>query len=299
MKILLVEDDDALRGHYVRQLQHLGHEVEAYAFVREVCDALGAGAQADLVWVDLMLSDGDGLEVSQTARVHVPAVQILVVSGSMDGEHVLRALRAGVDHFLPKPFELPTLHAVLRRVEGVRGAHRDKVRAWHSFERCDLELCVPADMGVAAATAALLGKHARSFLDDAGCRGFQSAVHELLLNSIEHGCLEITREEKLDALSLNRYSELIAARSADPRLGGRVVRVRLVADNEQGVRITLSDPGPGFDPDALPDPWDPENLFLESGRGITMARLNVAQVAYTDGGRTATITARRDAPGMA
>ena len=291
MKILLIEDDEAQRGHSVQQLHRLGHEVEAYASAREIGDALRGGAPADLVWVDPALGDGDGLEVSQTARIHLPEAQILLVCGHMDGEQVLRALRAGVDHFLSRPVEQPALSSVLRRVEGIRGAHRDKVRAWHSFERCDVELCVPADMGVAAATAALFAKHARSFLDDTAVRGLQSAVHELLLNSIEHGCLEITRGEKLEALSANRYAELLAERSADPVLGARVVRARLVADREHGVRITLTDPGPGFDPAALPDPWDPENLFLESGRGITMARLHVAEVAYTNGGRTVTITA--------
>src|SRR5215468_3178162 len=127
-------------------------------------------------------------------------------------------------------------------------AQRDEVRAWRSFVRCDLELQVPADFGVAAATAALFAKHAQSFLDDPGCRGLQIAVHEILLNSIEHGCLEITREEKLDALTENRYAELIAARRADPRLGGRLVTARMSADAARGIEITLSDPGPGFDP---------------------------------------------------
>jgi hypothetical protein len=181
---------------------------------------------------------------------------------------------------------------VLRRAEALRAALRDKVRAWHSFVRCDLTLLVPADMGVAAATASLFGKHARSFLDDDGCRGLQTAVHEILLNAIEHGCLEITHDEKLAALSEDRYSELLAARRAEPRFGGRCVSVRMTADAVQGVVIRVSDPGPGFDPSALPDPSDPDNLFSPSGRGITMAKLQVDELRYEDGGRTAILVAR-------
>src|SRR5512140_1927213 len=227
MKILLAEDDDALRAAFARQLVKLGHEVVPFTNGVALCEAVEAGVeQPDLVWTDLAMP-GDGFTVLRAVRASLPGVQTLVVSGHTDAEHVLRALREGADHFLPKPFDQSDLYAVLRRIDAIRSAHRDKVRAWHSFVRCDVELHVPADLGVAAATAALFGKHARSFLDDAECRGLQSALHEILLNSIEHGCLEISREEKIHALSGNCYSELVAARRADPRFGARCVVARL------------------------------------------------------------------------
>jgi len=293
MKILLAEDDEGVRNSFVRTLVELGHEVEAFGDGAGLCAALDGGAQADLVWTDLTLPQVSGLAVIRRARQCLPGVQILVVSGHADGEHVLEALREDADHFLAKPVEMSEFYAVLRRINDVCAADRDRVRAWHSFVRCDLELHVPADFGVAAATAALFAKHARSFLDDPDCRGLQIAVHEVLLNSIEHGCLEVTREEKIEALSENRYSELIAARSADPRLGARFVTVRMTADDERGVVISLSDPGPGFDPATLPDPSDPSWVDLPSGRGTFMARLHVDELVYADGGRTAILHARR------
>lgn len=293
MKILLAEDEQALRNTFVSMLRGLGHEVEAFPHGAGLCAALDQGVEADLVWTDLAMPDTDGLAVIRRARSRLPGVQILVVSGHTDGEHVLEALREDADHFLAKPVDIPEFYSVLRRISDICAAHRDKVRAWHSFVRCDLELSVPGDFGVAAATAALFGKHCRSFLDDSGCRGVQIAVHELLLNAIEHGCLEITREEKIDALSSNRYLDLIAARRADPHLGARSVTVRMTADAERGVVISISDPGPGFDPSALPDPSDPDCLELPSGRGMFMARLHVDDLVYRNGGRTAILRARR------
>jgi CheY-like chemotaxis protein len=296
MKILLAEDEAPLRNTFERLLTKLGHDVEAFETGAGLCDALDGGAQADLVWTDLAMPDVDGLTVIRRARQRLPTVQILVVSGHSDGEHVLSALREDADHFLPKPVEMSDFYAVLRRIADICAADRDKVRAWHSFCRCDLELEVPADFGVAAATAALFGKHSRAFLDDPGCRGLQMAVHEILLNSIEHGCLEITRDEKLDALSRNLYSELIATRRADARLGRRSVHVRMTADAERGVEVTLRDPGPGFDPATLPDPSDPDFGDLPSGRGTFMARLHVDELVYENGGRTAILRARRRTP---
>jgi CheY-like chemotaxis protein len=296
MKILLAEDDNALRNTFVRMLSGLGHEVVPFFNGAGLCAALDEGAQADLIWTDLAMPEVDGLTVIRRARRRLPGVQILVVSGHSDGEHVLGALREDADHFLTKPVEMSEFYAVIRRVNDICAADRDKVRAWHSFLRCDLELLVPADFGVAAATAALFAKHARSFLDEAGCRGLQIAVHEILLNSIEHGCLEITREEKIDALSHNRYSELIAVRRADAALGARLVGVRMTADAERGVEVTLADPGRGFDPATLPDPSDPDFIDLPSGRGTFMARLHVDELVYENGGRTAILRARRRLP---
>ena len=293
MKILLADDDDALRNVFVSMLVKLGHEVEAFPNGALLCETLDRGAQADLVWTDLAMPEGDGLSVIRRARKRLPGVQILVVSGHTDGNHVLQALREDADHFLAKPVEMSDFYAVVRRVADLCAAHRSKVRAWQSFVRCDLELHVPADFGVAAAAASLFAKHSRGFLDDSGCRGLRTAVHEILLNSIEHGCLEITHAEKVDALSENRYTELIEARRADGRLGGRFVTVRMTADAERGVIITVADPGPGFDAATLPDPCDPDFGDLPSGRGMFMARLHVDELVYANGGRTAILRARR------
>ncbi|MFT3764594.1 MAG: response regulator [Minicystis sp.] len=292
MKILLAEDEDALRNTFTRQLARLGHEVTAYASGARLGDDLRDGAQADLVWTDLAMPDGDGFSVIRAARTYLPGVPVLVVSGVGDAQHLAGAFRLGADYFLPKPCDASELYAVLRRIEAIRAAHRDKVRAWNSFVRVDLELKIPTDLGVAAAAASLFGKHSRSFLDDDGARGLQTAAHEILLNSIEHGCLEITHDEKLAALSEDRYPELLASRRADPILGGRSVKARMTADAERGVVITLSDPGPGFDPATLPDPSDPDNLFSPSGRGIMMARLQIDELLYEDGGRTAILKVR-------
>lgn len=295
MKILLAEDDDLLRESLVRLLTSHHHEVEPHLGGNSLGAALAAGATADLVWTDLSMPEGDGFAVIRAARSYAPETPVLVVSAHGDPEHVLAALRAGADHFLPKPIDASELHAVLRRIEIVRAAQRDKIRVWSSFRRCDLEIALAADLGVAAAAAGLFAKHARSFLDDDGCRGLLTAVHEILLNAVEHGCLEITQEEKRAALLDECYGELFAARRSDPVRGTRQVRARFEADDEHGVTVTISDPGPGFDPESLPDPSDPENLFSPSGRGITMAKLHVDDLRYEDGGRTAIVSARRKA----
>ena len=48
--------------------------------------------------------------------------------------------------------------------------------------------------------------------------------------------------------------------------------------------ITIADEGPGFDPDALPDPRCPENLCKSSGRGVLLIRAYMDHVEYNQKG---------------
>src|SRR4051812_4692485 len=100
MKILLAEDDDALRVTYVRLLARLGHDASPFENGALLAAALQSGAEADLVFTDLAMPVGDGTVVIRAARKYLPDVPILVVSGAGDAEHVLGALREGADHFL-------------------------------------------------------------------------------------------------------------------------------------------------------------------------------------------------------
>jgi CheY-like chemotaxis protein len=294
MRILLAEDEQPLRDSFVRQLTRLGHEVLAYPDGDSLCDAIRSGTQADLIWSDLAMPGADGFEVMAVARTFQPHTPLLVVSGLADAEHLLRTLRGGAINFLPKPFQPSELLDILRRAESIRLSDRNRERSLRSISACDLKLRVPADLGVAAAVTALLLDHAKAFLSEAECHGLRLAIHEILLNSIEHGCLEITREEKLDALTNQHYAELVTARQHDPRLAAHIVDVRLLADATNGVEVELEDPGPGFDLSTLPDPSDAENLFLPSGRGIMLARLQVDDLSYASRGRVARLCIKND-----
>ncbi|MBZ5609753.1 MAG: ATP-binding protein [Acidobacteriia bacterium] len=70
------------------------------------------------------------------------------------------------------------------------------------------------------------------------------AVHETAVNAVVHG---------------NQYSQ------------EKKVRVEISATGNQ-FRIRIADQGPGFDPDALLDPSQPEDLFRSSGRGVSLSR---------------------------
>ncbi len=58
--------------------------------------------------------------------------------------------------------------------------------------------------------------------------------------------------------------------------------------------VVVHDPGPGFDPDSLPDPTSPENLLRERGRGIYIMRQMMDEVEFRfDRGTTVRLVKRR------
>jgi two-component system KDP operon response regulator KdpE len=99
-------------------LRKAGYEVTEAATVAEALD-LAATSPPDVAIVDLVLPDGDGVEVCSELRSW-SAMPIIVVSALDEEEHKVRALRAGADDYLTKPFAarelLARLEAVFRRV---------------------------------------------------------------------------------------------------------------------------------------------------------------------------------------
>lgn len=113
MKLLLLEDDVAMRTTLVRSLSRLGWVVDECADGRQALDQWRA-SEPDVVLLDLTLPGLDGLAVLAQARQNglTTPVLILTARGTV-GDRVL-GLNAGADDYLPKPFDLDELEARVR-----------------------------------------------------------------------------------------------------------------------------------------------------------------------------------------
>ncbi len=117
-RILVIDDDDALRQTMGKILARMGHEV-VDAPEGEAGLALFRSDRFDLVVTDLIMPEKEGIETILELREASPAVPILVVSGglSIDRSGPLQdAVALGADASLPKPFSVQEFSEVVTRL---------------------------------------------------------------------------------------------------------------------------------------------------------------------------------------
>ena len=112
--ILVIEDDLSLRRYLRATLQSYGYRVEEAIRGHEGAEMV-AKLKPDVVLLDLGLPDMDGLDLAQELRGW-SVVPIIVVSARCKEEDKVRALDAGADDYLTKPFGSGELLARIRVV---------------------------------------------------------------------------------------------------------------------------------------------------------------------------------------
>jgi two-component system, OmpR family, KDP operon response regulator KdpE len=117
-RILACDDELQILRALKLTLRSAGYEVLTTANMEEALDA-AALSPVDAAIVDLLLPDGDGIELCQRLR-EWSEMPIIVLSAVGEEEQKVRALRAGADDYITKPFGpeelVARLEAVLRRV---------------------------------------------------------------------------------------------------------------------------------------------------------------------------------------
>ncbi|MCL4234029.1 MAG: response regulator transcription factor [Deltaproteobacteria bacterium] len=122
-RILLVEDDELIGSMVRLNLESDGYAVE---WLREGRPALAKSraADADLVILDIMLPDTDGVRVARSLREVGVVTPILMLTAKAGVDTKIEALDAGADDYLTKPFDIGELaaraRALIRRSQGQR-----------------------------------------------------------------------------------------------------------------------------------------------------------------------------------
>ncbi len=96
----------------------------------------------DVVFLDVLLADGNGLELIPEIRKHSPETLIIVMSGYADKEMAVHALRAGAFDFLEKPFGIEHLSHTLNRAVKALEADRKVKTLIKDLEERKAELLV-------------------------------------------------------------------------------------------------------------------------------------------------------------
>ncbi len=115
MKILIVEDDDKVAAFLARGLKAEGYLTQVITNGRDVLEAVRQ-FEPDIIVLDRMLPQVDGLTLCQQLRSQQVNARILMLSALSEVEERVKGLRCGADDYLGKPFHFEEL---LARIESL------------------------------------------------------------------------------------------------------------------------------------------------------------------------------------
>jgi two-component system response regulator MprA len=125
MKILVVDDERAVRESLRRALELEGYEIELAADGNEALYRLEVTEEPDAVILDVLMPGVDGLEVCRRLRGAGSKLPVLMLTARTEVEDRVAGLDAGADDYVTKPFALEELlarvRALLRRTGDADG----------------------------------------------------------------------------------------------------------------------------------------------------------------------------------
>jgi len=217
MQRLLMIDDDARLAAMVRDY------LAASGFIVDIAGDLANGVAAvrasapELLILDLMLPDGDGLDLCRRLRAEGVGMPILMLTAKGDPIERVIGLEIGADDYLPKPFEprelLARVRALLRRSLGAPASQAMR------FGRLEVD------------------RAARAVRVDGQARSLTSHQFDLLVALAERAGRVLTREQLMDLVrgeALEAFDRSVdvhiarirAAIEDDPRHPKRIITVR-------------------------------------------------------------------------
>lgn len=240
----------------------------------------------DVVITDLFGPDMAGLTLTRQIKKRRPACSVIMMGSDSTQGVVVSALKAGALDYLCKPVGADDLWRSLDRAFVTIPRSLNDAPG---IERVEHLVVMNTDPAHIETTISHLISGTMVPLPEPQSQHLRAALHELLLNAVEHGSLNITFPAKREALAGGTYDELLHDRRLDPRYKGRFVTIRIVYDRGlQTIEFRITDNGQGFD-------WkrmfarDPDTVDADApcGRGMLVARALFPDLTYNDRGNEA------------
>jgi len=223
--LLMIEDDARLAAMVAQYLEQSGFTVscagDGSGGLNQLCNP-AKGVATDLVILDLMLPDMDGLEVCRRIRAlpsSLAQVPILMLTAKGDAMDRIIGLEIGADDYLPKPFEPRELLARIRAVLRRRGEAPSTDQLTLRFGALEID------------------RDARSVSINGAVCDLTSYQFDLLVALAERAGRVLTRDQIMEAVrgrELDAFDRSIdvhmgrirAAIEADPKAPKRILTVR-------------------------------------------------------------------------
>ena len=294
MQTILVVDDVTLDRHLVGALieEHAGWSA---VFAEDGRDALALIKLQvpDLVLTDLQMPEMNGLELVEAIRRDYSYLPVILMTAHGSEEIAVTALKAGAASYVPKRDLARDLIPTTQKVLDMARFSRNQHQVLDCLLETESRFLLSNDPHRVQPLINHLQDHLTlmNLVDKAGLIRVGTALHECLINAMEHGNLELTSELRESEHSKD-YRNLVDQRRQLQPYCDRHVLVTARFSREEAAFV-IRDDGRGFDPSKLPDPRDPANLQKCSGRGLFLIRTFMDEVRFNETGNEITMVKRR------
>ncbi|HEX7668461.1 MAG TPA: sigma-54 dependent transcriptional regulator [Polyangiaceae bacterium] len=128
-RVLVVDDEPALRQMLEILFRREGYEVVAAAGVRLATEAIAQTPQAfPVVLTDLSMPDGSGLDVLAAAKARAASTEVILITAHSSVENAITAMRSGAYDFVTKPFQPAELAALVAKALEKRALVEENAR---------------------------------------------------------------------------------------------------------------------------------------------------------------------------
>jgi DNA-binding NtrC family response regulator len=116
-KVLVVDDEEALRYLLSTELSAEGYEVDTAGDGDEAIEAIKK-SDYDVVLLDIKMPRVDGFEVLKFIKQNKPEIKVIMLTAYADVKNAIEALKLGASDFVSKPYDLEDILTSINRALG-------------------------------------------------------------------------------------------------------------------------------------------------------------------------------------
>lgn len=284
MPTILIVDDSSLERQRMKYL--LEDESEyTYLTADDGHDALELIRRQppDIVLTDMLMPDMDGLGLVQAIRQDFPGLPVILATAFGNEDIVLKALNSGAAQYIPKRFLSRDLSSTFRDVLATAKIAQRQQRLLTCMTEGKNRFTLENDYELIEPLVAHLQNQFRmmNLGDENDSMQVGIALYEAFRNAMFHGNLGL--ESALRIEGEGKYFELARQRASQMPYKDRRLHITATS-NIHGAVYVVQDEGQGFDPTAVPDPLDINNMEEHSGRGLLLIRSFMHTVSFNEQG---------------
>ena len=247
----------------------------------------------DLVLTDLQMPEVNGLELVKAIRRDYSHLPVILMTAHGSEEIAVAALKVGAASYVPKRDLARDLVPTTEKMLDMARTSRNQQQVLECLIETEFRFLLSNDPIRVRPLISHLQDHMTmmNLTDKGGQIRVGTALHECLINAMEHGNLELTSELR-ESEHPEAYRQLVEERRLQQPYRDRRVLVVARFSRHEAVFVVRDD-GRGFNTSNLPDPTDPANLGKCTGRGLFLIRTFMDDVSFNATGNEITMTKRR------